>query len=363
MSSKLFWPKRRTVISENPSRILLIRVDGIGDLVMVIGAIWALRQQHPGAKIDLLTSDAASTIANLLVDAKYIDRVYVLPLLNRTRVLQREMASTLRAQNYDVAFDLRGDMRNILIAWLANIPRRVGPAGTALSYLLTDRVIIPKGTHQLHECNQLFATLGSPEAFAVDAKQQTQLPLRTGDLDEAKEWLEQNGRQPGKLLVAIHPSAFVPSKVWPLERFVEVAKRLLQNGDCQVVVVGGKAELDSARQFAEQVKPFEVIVATGQTSLLTTAAILARCAVMIGNDSGPAHLAASVGATPVVMFACVNVERYHPVTDKLVVLRPASPCDPKCDRTCATPDRHCMLEYTPDRVVELAKEAMDATAK
>src|SRR4051794_36702507 len=102
---RLFWPRRALQAVPDSPRILLIRIDGIGDLTMSATIFPALRRRFPGGTVDLLTSEVATPIGQMLLDAKWIDSLFTMPLLHRTLRDHLRMAKVLRRRKYDVAID------------------------------------------------------------------------------------------------------------------------------------------------------------------------------------------------------------------------------------------------------------------
>ena len=343
---RLVWPRRRR--TDVPRRIFLARVDGIGDLAMTAAVFPSLRRQFPDAEIDLLVSDEARPVAELFLEAGWISAIERLPLLRRGARAYWELSRQLRERGYDAAVDLRGDFRTVLLMWLAGAPQRVGLAGAGLNYLLTDPVDLPDPTHQAVESAEMIRQLG-----VEHVEPWPRLPLRESDLASADASLADHGINRDRPLCAFHLGAFYHVKLWPVERFAEVARRLISEFSAQVVVIGGPGEIELAEKFQSLVE-HPIRIATGKTSLLTTAAILSRATVFIGTDSGPAHLAAGVGCPVVVLFGPAPPELYHPRSPAVVVLRPGHACDPRCDKHCARPATHCMLDHTPDTVAEAA---------
>jgi heptosyltransferase-2 len=344
---RLFWP--RGLRGRPIARILLIRIDGIGDLAMSSAIFPSLRRQFPNAQIDLLTSENARPIAELFVAEKWLDNIWRMPLLGRGLTAYWRLGAQFRRQRYDAAIDLRGDLRNVLLMWLARAPIRLGLSGSGLTYLLTQAVDIPPDRHQAEESAELIRRLGveNPDPWP-------RLPLQPQHLAQADQWLADNGIVRDRPVCAFHLGAFYDVKLWPAQRFAAVAKRLQQSVVAQVVVVGGPPEADLARTFAQAVE-LPVAIAVGKTSLVLTAAIIARCDAFIGTDSGPAHIAACVGCPVVVLFGPANPDKYCPLSPRVVVMRPHTPCDPACDKICARPATHCMLDHTVEAVAAAAE--------
>lgn len=350
---RCFWPWRGKGAISSGSRILLIRMDGIGDLAMSSAALSALRRQYPGARIDLLTSHVATPIAELLVQAGWINHVFTMPLAGRSIGGYLSMAGEFRKIQYDAAVDMRGDARTVMLMWLAGAPQRVGLISSGLTYLLTDIVDLPQPHHQAVECAEMVRRLGVQE---VDPW--PRLPLLEPLLSDADRWLADHGVIKTQPVCAMHIGAFMPTKVWPKERFLAVARKMREGFNAQILLIGGKTEVDISRDFAKEFGE-GAIVAAGETSLPLTVALLSRCSVMIGNDSGPGHLAAYAGCPVVIMFGPSDPNTYRPLSDRIVVLKSVRPCDPNCERVCQRPpESHCMLEHSVDAVFAAAQQLM-----
>jgi lipopolysaccharide heptosyltransferase II len=351
---RLFWPRRRSKTLPACPKILLIRIDGIGDLAMSSGSVSALRKKFPDAQIDLLTSDAAKPVGQMLAAAGWINNIYTLPVLDRRIADYRWMARRLRGQKYDVGIDLRGDLRNVLLIWMVGAPIRLGHRGSGLAYLLTEAIDLAVPHHQAEEPIALVKRLGVEQVDHAP-----RLPVPAEDIAAADRWLNEHGVQADRLLCAMHLSAFQPSKIWPLDRFVATARRLQNENNAQILIIGGKTDADLSREFVVQFAQ-PVLMAVGELPLTVTAAALARCSVLIGNDSGPAHIAAVVGCPVVVIFGHGNPAAFGPRSSRAILLRSPIPCDPLCDNFCARPATCSLLDVSVDLVVASARSLINS---
>lgn len=348
---RLFWPKRRR--PQNISRIMLIRMDGIGDLAMSAAIFPALRHHFPHAQIDLLTSKEAHGIAEFFLRAGWLNAIHLMPLRGRSINGYRELARQFRALQYDAAIDLRGDLRNIALMWLAGIPIRIGMPASGLTYLLTDIVPVVGPHHQSEEPIALVRALGVHQVSP-----QPTLPLQSQERIAADQWLVAHSATSDRMICAFHLGAFYPSKIWPLDRFIAVGKYFREKHDAQLLVVGGPSEANLASEFAKAFDPNRVMIAVGEASLSLTAALLARCAMFIGNDSGPAHIAAEVGCPVVALFGPANPVEYRPLGKKVAFIKSPTPCDPRCGKVCMRGDSHCMLDHSVTEVIQEAERVM-----
>ena len=167
-------------------------------------------------------------------------------------------------------------------------------------------------------------------------------------------------------LVAVHAGAgaFSPARRWPLERYAHVVERLTTQLKCSVVLVGGREEAGIGAALRAAGRAGRVLDLTGRTTLGQLAAVLARCAVFVGNDSGVMHLATAVGASVLALFGPSNHRAWGPWTPsgKSVVLRADLPCSPCLYREhqLGTPEgcpaRPCLHMITPGQVVSSVEQ-------
>lgn len=350
--ASLFWPRRRLrTLPANP-RLLLMRVDGIGDLAMSSAIFPSIRRTFPGATVDLLASENAKPLAEMFAAEGWINSIRPLPLMSTSMAPYLRLAREFRRQKYDAAVDLRGDMRNVVMMWLAGIPIRLGLPESGFSYLLTGQVDLPIRHHQAQEAAGLIQKLGVEQI-----EPWPRIPLQRTDMDSADRWIREHGLRNDRPICAMHLGAFFPSKIWPLDRFIAVAQRLGRTVNAQFLLIGGEKEADLARDFMAQV-PHKVVSAVGAAPLPLTAALLARSSVFIGNDSGPAHIAAGVGCPVVVIFGRGDPHTYRPLSPKVTAMIPSHPCFPGCNKTCVRPEQWCMLDHNVESIVGAAEQAL-----
>jgi ADP-heptose:LPS heptosyltransferase len=270
----------------------------------------------------------------------------------------RQLARELRANRYDVAADLRGDFRNVLTAFVARIPRRYGFPYSGFDYLLTDIVPGPVeqvGTvHQVDEVSHMAELLGAgplPGAPRIDPPEE--------DRDFARRWLAEHGRSPDRPLVALHLSAGMPARLWPIDSFIDVARHLKNSRDAQFLVVGAAGERALGEQLGAALGE-RPLIAAGDATLVQSIALLELCRLFIGTDSGPAHLASAARCPLVVLFGPGNVQVMRPYTDRCAIVRSPRPCDPRChNKTCAVPETHCMKAISLADVITAAETLLN----
>jgi heptosyltransferase-2 len=158
-------------------------------------------------------------------------------------------------------------------------------------------------------------------------------------------------------LIALSPSGGgSPLKQWPLENYVELGLWLQREHHARILVVGGIADMGIGRELASKLGP-SAIDASGKTTLKQTAALLKRCCLFIGNDSGPMHIASAVGAPVVGIFGPSCPHRFMPWNNPRVIVREPVPCSPcitanhndRCEQ-CIWPETYCLSRITLNHV-------------
>ncbi len=333
-------------------RILIVRTDRIGDVLLSTPVIKAFRDNYPHAYIAMMASPYGK---NVVEDNPYLDEVIVYDKDGKHKSWARSLkfARNLKKKRFDVAIILHPTNRVHLVTFFAGIPRRVG-YDRKLSFLLTDRI---KHTKQLGQKHELEYALDLARYLGIEPKDNNIfLSVKPAAEARVEELLKEEGIGKNDKLLAIHPAASCPSKVWPNERFAEVADRLIAKYGFKAVVVSGPRDLTLARNVIRHMRSPAVNLA-GKTSVGELAALLKRCSLFISNDSGPVHIAAAVGAPVVSIFGRsqkgLSPLRWGPVGKKSMVLHKNVGCIECLAHNCVK-GFACLKAITVDNVIEAA---------
>jgi lipopolysaccharide heptosyltransferase II len=344
-----------------PSKVLVVRLDSIGDVLLSEPAIAALRQRFPRARLDGLVGPAGQAV---LAGNPHVDGllVYEAPWHiawrgGRVSWLKEigpllAILCRLRRERYDLVCELRGDFRDIALAAASGAPIRVGSGVRGGSYLLTQEVIPPLPAHHLEQALAIAQACG-----AEGHPRPPRLYLGQAELSLAARLLPEEGSQP---YVAFHLGSGFPSKCLPVDKFASVARALASQGK-HIVLVGGKEEAGLADQFL-RLFPRAALNLVGRLSVKETAAVLARCNLFVGNDSGPMHLAAAVGTPVVAAFGPSDPQRYHPWGVPHRVVEVEMDCRP-CDLVnCRHEENLCLTRIPAEGLLQAAQELLDSKA-
>lgn len=333
-----------------PSSLLVIRPDHLGDLLFLTPALRRLRELLPEAYIALLVGPWGREVAER---SHYVDEVFTCPFPGFTRQprgslfapywLLLQEARRLRKHRFDLALIMRFDhWWGALLAALAGIPYRLGYAVPEVRPFLTQVLPYVPGQHEVQQNLRFtfhvsrFTAQVAGEGASVEGADWKRHPLEFVPTREeeawAEEWLPAHGAAAGRPLVAIHPGAGAPVKLWPAEKWAAVADALAERRGAQIVLTGSAGELDLVWAVAARTR-MDPLVAAGETTLGQLAALYRRCRLVLGPDCGPLHLAVAVGTPTIHLYGPVDVRTFGPWGDPLRqrVLLSDWPCLP-CNR-------------------------------
>ena len=341
-----------TRIPFNTAKNILIRgTNWIGDAVMTLPAIRAVRDTFPGARISVLAKPWVAEIFNI---CEHIDEVIVFksPGVHSGVAGKLRLAKELKARKFDAAILLQNAMEAAIITWLAGIPVRCGYNSDARGFLLThsvQRTEDIRKVHQIHYYLEMVKSLGCLSAGAS-------VHLHPGNeyqiLSEKIFAEHEIGMQPP--IVGLAPGAtYGPAKRWLPERFAAVADRLIEDLSARVLLFGSREDRKTA-DIVEQHAHHPMINLAGKTNLKEAIAIISRCSLFISNDSGLMHIAGALNIPTVAIFGSTNPVTTSPVGERSVVIYKGASCSPCLKETCPT-DFRCMDMISVEEVCQTAR--------
>jgi lipopolysaccharide heptosyltransferase I len=318
------------------TRILIVRLGSLGDLVHTLPAVAALRRAWPAAEIDWLVDAAHEEFVRL---ATVVTAVIALEAptpggwLNAVR--------RLRARRYDAALDFQGLVKSAALARLSGARRVIGfdrqslrEAAAAPFY--RERVIIPPGTHVIQKNLRLATAIGgSGDAIAFPLAEPVSAALD----------IVRSSAPDG--FVLLNPGAAWPNKRWPPERFGRLARWIRDQHRCRSVVVWGPGEREVA---VEAVRQSAGAASLAPPTRLPDLVALARAArLMVSGDTGPTHIAAAVGTPIVALFGPTDPARNGPWDARDVSISRYAECECHYERRCRrSADRWCLGTISDD---------------
>ncbi|HET9980472.1 MAG TPA: lipopolysaccharide heptosyltransferase II [Ktedonobacterales bacterium] len=345
------YPGNRSV-----RRILVVRVDLLGDTVLTTPAIAALRRGYPHARIDALVQQST---ADVLAAERDITRIITYnPQAFRRRdgwLTAVRLLWRLRRARYDIAISVSGDIGSILTR-LSGSTRSVGYAGEAYPYMLTDPV--PGGRYKIaqHETRYVLALAEAAGGIVTAEDRRPRLRVVPDKRQEMATMLRLARARLGRYgpIIAMHAGARNGrAKRWPTRHFAVLADQLAEELDALVVVTGAPNEAPLARDIVQHTR-HPLLNVSGKTSLPQLVALLAESDVLVTGDSGPMHIACAVETPVVVMHGPTDPALSGPTAPDAIVLRHmlwCSPCyDASATAECRFGNPVCMKAIAP-RVV------------
>jgi ADP-heptose:LPS heptosyltransferase len=352
---KPFAPRRAASLGQ--PRILLLRLERIGDLVMALEAIRDVRSLAPDARIDLVVGSWNAQLAAAIpsvdhvtsLDAHWLAREgegLAMPALLRT-------AWGWRSARYGLAINFEPDIRSNLLLAAAGAARTAGWSSGGGGPLLDVGLEYDVAAHTTANARRLVQNVfGGPAPTSARP-----LLVIPDSAAAAAAGILRPGL--GQLLVGIHISGGRPIKQWSPERFAEVAARLADTRGAVIVATGSPDDRGLIAALQAAIAPRLLIDASVADGLLVSAAILQRLALFVTGDTGPMHLASAVGTPVVAVFGPSEPLRYATSGPFDRVVRIDLPCSP-CNRIRQPPER--CLGHTPDCLAGVTTDAVLAAA-
>jgi heptosyltransferase-2 len=333
-------------------KILVRATNWVGDAVMSLPALRALRERFPDTEISIL---AKPSVADLYRRESFCD--WLIPYTAPDLASKWRTARKLRASNFDCAVLLQNAFEAAAIAFVAGIPERIGYARDGRSALLTKAIAVPRPgeipAHQRFYYLELLRRAG----ITTEIPSSDQIRLE-GSLDARAMGIarfQESGL--GDCVIGVSPgAAYGSAKRWLPERFAEAANRLASELSATVAIFGSKGERELCEAVAAamhaQVRNF-----AGETSLAEFIDMTAACRVYLTNDSGAMHIASALGVPTVAVFGATDDIATGPTGPLARVIREKVECSPCLLRECPI-DHRCMSRVNAARVAEAALDLL-----
>jgi lipopolysaccharide heptosyltransferase II len=354
--------------------ILALRLERVGDLLMTLDALAALRAKAPDARIDLVVGSWNEPIARLIPG---VDRVEVVNARwlargdgGESMLALAARARAWRPRRYDLAINFEGDIRSNILAGLSGAVRRVGFGMAGGGPMLTDVVPFDPSIHTRSSSLRLVERAFDLASGTLDAARPAgaapRLVLPQQAIERAAHLL---GPVANRRIVVVQAGGGREVKQWNLERFAAVANRLAASDGVAVVLSGSLEDRPLVERLERDLQPdTPCIDLCGRVDLVTLAAVLDRADLLVTGDTGPMHLASALGTPLVAVFGPSDPARWGPWSADSLVVRAGIPCSP-CNRIRRPPDRcrgrvpDCLAAVSADRVYEAAAKLLGASRR
>jgi ADP-heptose:LPS heptosyltransferase len=365
-------------------RVLVIRLDNLGDVLVTTPAIHAIRESLPSARITLLASPVGAQVGRLdpdideviVYEAPWMDPWHTLP---QDSAREQRMIQRLRRGHYDGAIIFTSYRQSALpaayLAYLADIPLRVAASIDGPGSLLTTRHKHPDGMmHEVERGLDLVGAIGMragerdlvmrvPES-ARDEARAVWARLATKVAPEGPSATKSADADSEEPLVVVHPGCSMPARTYPWEMYARVVELLVERLDAWVALTGAANERELVARIAGSIRPdlrAQVTPLAGELSFPGLCALIEMARLTITNNTGPMHIAAALKTPVVALFALTNPpEQWGPWHTPHRQLYHDVPCRICYSRVC--PYGHeCLRLVTPEQVTEAAHDLLRET--
>ena len=350
-----YFRSRRAESSKEIRKILVLEAGNLGDIVGILPFLRSLRAAYPGTHIALLANPSMfPMLENLdlvdeLLPVRFPWAIHLSqwrrynPFADHWTQLARALRE-VRKREFDLALSGRGDLRDNFILWLSGIRRRVGYGFLGGGFLMTETAM-PDLIH-LHRADSWLRLL---EHLGKDVSdRQPRLELSRDEQIFGKEYLAQLRIEEGDLVIGIHPGARIEVRQWGAANFRVVGERLAAQQPAKILWFQDpkeKTQENLPSSFARVALPLRQFMA-----------VLARCNLLVCNDSGPMHIATGLGVPIVGVFGATEPAWFGPLGDRnKIVMSPAFWCRPCADR-CIFDQPYCLRTISVEQVFQEASD-------
>ena len=318
----------------NVRKILFITLSNIGDAILTLPVLRALKDNFPDAIIDIVVGPRPEQVFKK--DPR-INRVFV---YDKHARLKDKMAfvKKLRAEKYDLAIDMKTSLLPILIG----AKNRSGLFPGNKSGIKHKRLI----------------HLDSLRLFGIIYKEQKNIYIDDGSRDKIEKILQDSGVKHADILIGVSPGSRSHLKQWKKEGFVDVISNILENPRHKVILIGDINEAGLSKEIAGAVKHPSLIDLTGKTSLNELFALIEKFSLLLTCDSAGMHIASDLGVKVVAIFGPTDPAEYGPRGDKDIVIRKNLKCSPCKKAQCKFETHECMTVISAEEVLEAVRKIL-----
>jgi heptosyltransferase-2 len=334
-------------LAPRPQRILVKQVNWLGDIVMSLPALRAVRRAYANAHLALLIK---SELASFFEGSAWIDEVIpyrlrsgIAGLADRARII-----ADLRRRRFDTAILFPDSLDAAVWVAAAGIPVRTGYVRDARGWLLTHGVARTAAALRGHQVAYRLQMLES--ALGIEGDKGDVAPdVAVAARQAMQGWLAKSRKKTGKLIALAPVAAYGPAKEWPAAFWAALVNLLDERHGCECVLVGSPAERARCDAIHAACRGSSM-VAAGETSIGELIALLSLCDGFAGNDSGAMHVAGALGIPTVGIFGSTSPERTGPLGPRTKVIYRGLECSPCLQRTCRFGHYNCLTEISVEEV-------------
>ncbi|MBU4311619.1 MAG: glycosyltransferase family 9 protein [Candidatus Omnitrophica bacterium] len=308
-------------------KILFITLSNIGDAILALPVLSALKDNFPGAKIDVVVGPRPKEIFE---KDPGVNRVFVYDKQTGLKT-KMDFIRILRAQMYDLAVDMRTSL----------IPILIGAKKRSKLFSINKTRAIHKRSVHLNKLKEL----------GIECRLRQNIFIDEEDRKSVAGLLEAKGVKEGDMVIGVSPSCRSLLKQWRTDGFIDVIKTLLNHGDFKIVLIGDSAQKNSSKKITDAIASENLIDLTGETDLNQLFALIERMKLLLTCDSAALHIACDLGVRVAAIFGPTDPGEYGPTGKDDVVIRKDLKCAP-CKKPRCRFNHECMKDLSAQDVIE-----------
>jgi heptosyltransferase-3 len=329
------------------SRILIVRTDRLGDVVLTLPMARAIKKATPHAHVTFLASEYTRPIIERCAEVDAIrtidDKTSFWNLIRQFR-------------GFDVTFFPSPRFQLALAAFLARVPRRIGTGYRWYSFLFTNKIYEHRKTAEWHEAEYNLRMLSSI-GISADANELPTIKLQSPERVFVQHWLAENIDASNAIFAVLHITSGGSTQPWSAEKFIELGRDVSRRYAIKIVLTGVDQDADRIKAVADSIGLEHTVLFIGK-SLRELAALLERAAIVVTNSTGPGHLSAALDTATIGMFPLIvplSKERWGFRGSQVINLSPnAIMACPNC-KNCT-----CMERIHPENVLSAVETMLDS---
>jgi lipopolysaccharide heptosyltransferase II len=341
-------------IAPAPKRILVKAVNWLGDLVMSLPALRAVRHAFPDAFLAVLVKQE---LAGFFDGISETDEVMPYSVRHGLGGLndRRRIVGAIGAGCFDLGVLMPNSLESALWVAAGGVARRAGFIAQWRGPILTHRARPPRDALDGHQAGYWLAMVRETLGVSGDATDFALSP-HPAHVERMRKWLQLARRRPREPFVAIAPAAaYGPAKQWPAEKFAALIDLLADRNGIEAVLVGAPGERSKCEEVARQSRAGATIAA-GETGVNGLIALLSLARGFVGNDSGSMHVASALGTPTVAIFGSTSPLRTGPLGPSVRVIWRRLECSPCLARQCRLGHYNCLRQVESAEALEALRE-------
>jgi heptosyltransferase-2 len=348
----LIFGKNKKLPREGINKILIRGTNWIGDAILTIPAMASIRATYPHAHIAVLVKPWVADIYKLF---SAVDEVIIYENKHDTPAGVFRLARMLKNRNFDAAILLQNAIEAAIIAFMARIPLRAGYDSDARGLLLTHSVKRTKEIRKVHQIEYYSEMVKALGCVSVDREMRLETRI---NIQDARSIVKKYIPETNKAIIGIAPGAtYGPAKKWFPDRFAAVADKLSDSFSMQVILLGSKADWETAEEVRKAAR-IKLINLAGKTNLREAIYLISQCRLFLSNDSGLMHIAGALNIPTVAIFGSTNPITTSPAGNNTAIVHQNVSCSPCLEETCPT-DFCCMKLISVENVFAAAQNILN----